>query len=157
MAKTVVIGTDHGGFELKEKIKKTLKRMCYKIDDAGACSPEASDYPIHGFDAAKKVSDGRAQRGIVICKSGIGMAIVANKLPGVRAGVCNSIADALSARQHNDTNVLVLAANKVSSKKALDITKVWLKTEALKGRHSRRVRQIKAFEKKVFKKAGRKK
>ncbi len=157
MAKSVAIGADHGGFDLKEKINKTLKKMRYKINDVGTFSGESCDYPAYGFDAARKVSEGLAERGIIICKTGIGMVIIANKLPGVRAGVCNSVNDAVSARQHNDTNVLVLAANKVSAKKALDIAKVWLKTKALKGRHARRVRQIRDLEKKVFKSVKRKK
>jgi len=90
--------------------------------------------------------------GIVICKSGIGMSIIANKLPGVRAGLCRTVEEARSAREHNDANILVLSANKVPPKKAIEIVKVWLKTEALKGRHSRRVKKIKDLEKKVFKK-----
>ena len=151
MAKKLVIGADHGGFGLKEKIKDALRRTKYKINDVGTFSAEACDYPGYGFTAANEVSKGKATRAIVICKTGIGMAVVANKFPNVRAGVCSSVKEAVSARQHNDTNVLVLAATKVSGKKAVEIVKAWLKTEALKGRHARRVRQIKQFEKKVFK------
>ncbi|MFH1552279.1 MAG: ribose 5-phosphate isomerase B [Candidatus Omnitrophota bacterium] len=153
MAKNIAIGADHGGFPLKEKIKEALKKAHYRIDDVGTSSSEACDYPRFGFAVAEKVSTGEAARGILICKTGIGMAVIANKYPSVRAGVCNSTADALSARRHNDTNVLVLAATKVSAKKALDITRTWLRTEALKGRHARRVRQIDELEKKVFKKS----
>ncbi|MGD2279210.1 MAG: ribose 5-phosphate isomerase B [Candidatus Omnitrophota bacterium] len=151
----IAIGADHGGFLLKEKIAKALKKGRREVDDVGCFSPESCDYPRFGYAVAKKVSLKKAARGIIICKSGIGMAIVANKVPGVRAGVCYSTEDALSSRQHNDTNVLVLSANRVSGKKALDIVKVWLKTKAQKGRHARRVRQIKALEKKEFKKGRR--
>ncbi|MFH1846142.1 MAG: ribose 5-phosphate isomerase B [Candidatus Omnitrophota bacterium] len=151
MAKTIVIAADHGGFALKEKVKKILKKSRYKLEDKGTFSPESCDYPEYGFNAGRMVSQGKAYRAIIICKSGIGMAVVANKLPGVRAGVCTSVEDAVSSRQHNDTNVLVLAANKTSKEKAEEIIKVWLRTRTLGGRHSRRVKQIKALEKKVFK------
>jgi ribose 5-phosphate isomerase B len=152
MAKKIVIGSDHGGFLLKEKIKVALRKMHYRIEDVGTASGESCDYPRFGFDVAKQVSKGKADRGIVVCKTGIGMAVIANKYPRVRAGVCNSVSDALSARKHNDANVLVLAATKINSRKALDIVKTWLRTRALGGRHRRRVRQIIEFEKKVFKK-----
>lgn len=150
MVKRIVIGADHGGFSLKEKIKNAFKKR-YKFDDMGTHTEESCDYPVYGFSVAEKVSKKKASRGIVICKTGIGMAIIANKFSGVRAGVCSSVAEAVSARQHNDTNILVLAATKVNSKKAMDIITAWLNTPALGGRHARRVRQIKEFEKKVFK------
>ncbi|MGB2660987.1 MAG: ribose 5-phosphate isomerase B [Candidatus Omnitrophota bacterium] len=152
MAKKIAIGADHGGYVLKEKIKKILEKSGYRAEDVGTYSAESCDYPEYGYTAAKKVSTGKAVKGIIVCKTGIGMAVIANKVPGVRAGVCSSKAEAISSRQHNDTNVLVLAATKVSDRKALEITRVWLKTKALKGRHARRVRQIKAIEKKEFKK-----
>ncbi len=155
MAKKIVVAADHGGFDLKEKIKKILKRKGYRVDDVGTHSGESCDYPEYGYNAAKKVSSKKTGRGIIICKTGMGMAMIANKVPGVRAGVCGSVADAVSSRQHNDANVLVLAAAKISSKKAIDITKAWLRAKALKGRHARRVRQINAIEKKEFKKVKR--
>ncbi|NQT32835.1 MAG: RpiB/LacA/LacB family sugar-phosphate isomerase [Candidatus Omnitrophica bacterium] len=148
----IAIGADHGGFELKQQIKQSLKKAKHQVVDVGCTSPEPCDYPEFGFSAAEKVSKRKADRGIIVCKTGIGMAIIANKLPGVRAGVCASVKDAESARRHNDTNVLVLAATQTKGKKAAEIVKVWLKTKALKGRHARRVRQIKRLEKKVFKK-----
>ena len=152
MARKIVIGADHGGFLLKEKIKAALKKARYRVEDVGTDSAESCDYPRFGFDVAGRVSDGKAERGIAICKTGIGMAIIANKYPGVRAGVCDSASDAVSARKHNDTNVLVLAATKTSSKKALGIVRAWLRTKATGGRHARRVRQIAELERKVFKK-----
>jgi RpiB/LacA/LacB family sugar-phosphate isomerase len=152
MAKTIAIGSDHGGYDLKNRIIKKLERSGYRVRDMGARSSEPSDYPQFGYKVAESVSTGKAKSGIVICKSGIGMAIVANKLPGVRAGLCNSRADAVSSRQHNDANVLVLAASKISAEKAMGIVDAWLKTKALKGRHARRVAQIRAIEKKVFRK-----
>ena len=148
MAKKIIaIGADHGVFLLKEKIKKLLEKRGYKVQDVGTYSGIPCDYPEFGFAAAGEVSKKKAFRAIVICKTGIGMAIAANKLPGVRAGLCVSKEDALSARRHNDINVLVLAAKKVSAPRAAVIVRTWLKTKALKGRHARRVKQIREFEK----------
>jgi len=152
MAKRIAIGADHGGYKLKEEIKAMLKKARYKIQDMGTDSSDSCDYPEFGHKVAKQVSERKADKGIVICRSGIGMTIVANKVPGVRAGNCSTIREAKSAREHNDTNVLSLAADKISVSKAKDITKVWLKTKALKGRHARRVNQIKKQEKKDFRK-----
>ena len=154
MAKRIAIGSDHGGFLLKEKIKAALKRSGYRIEDVGTHDPASCDYPEFGFSVAARVSSGRADRGIAICKTGIGMSICANKYPGVRAGLCASAADAVSSRKHNDTNILALAATKVSAASAVNITRTWLRTRALGGRHARRVRQIGQLEKKVFKKRG---
>lgn len=152
MAKRLAIGADHGGFSLKEKIIKDLKKKRYKVMDEGTFSAEACDYPVFGYLVAKKVSQKKADKGVLICRSGLGMAMIANKLPGVRAGVCSTVKDAASSREHNDANVLVLAADRISSEKALQITKVWLETKTLGGRHARRVRQMKNYEKKLFKK-----
>lgn len=152
MVKKIVIGADHGGFKLKESIKKSLKKSGYSVMDSGTDSDEACDYPLIGYDAAKKVSERKALKGIVICKSGIGMSMIANKLPGVRAGLCLTVEDAVSSRKHNDANILVLSASRTSDKKGIEITRKWLRTTALKGRHARRVKQMIEIEKKVFKK-----
>jgi ribose 5-phosphate isomerase B len=154
MDKRIALGADHGGFALKEKLIARLNREGYSVHDAGTKTPEPCDYPRYGFDAAGMVSSGKAGRAILVCRSGIGMAVIGNKLPGVRAGVCNTVTDAVSARQHNDTNVLVVAADRVSSRMAMKIMDVWLTTPSLKGRHARRVKQIKDLEKKVFRKTG---
>ncbi len=151
MAKSLAIGADHGGYKLKEELKKMLGRMKYKIQDVGTDSEESCDYPEYGYKVAKSVAGKKAERGIVICRSGIGMTIIANKVRGVRAGNCSSIKEAVSSREHNDTNVLSLAADKISTGEAKKIVKAWLNTKALKGRHSRRVDQIKKIEKKEFK------
>ncbi|MBF0493676.1 MAG: RpiB/LacA/LacB family sugar-phosphate isomerase [Candidatus Omnitrophica bacterium] len=150
MAKKIALGADHGGFLLKEKVKKFLLANNYKVVDAGTFSDAPCDYPEFGYSAAEFVSKKKAWRAIVVCKSGIGMSIVANKLSGVRAGLCTSVDDAASAREHNDTNVLVLSAKKTNIREALKIVEKWLMTEALPGRHARRVRAIKKIEKKVF-------
>lgn len=148
---TIVIGSDHGGYLLKEKIKSFLGKSGYKTEDVGTYSEESCDYPLFGYEAARKVSEKKAGKGILICKSGIGMSIVGNKLPGVRAALCVSKGDAVSAREHNDANVLVLSSTKAPSSKALEIVKIWLATKALGGRHARRVRQIIELEKKLYK------
>lgn len=154
MDKRIALGADHGGFVLKEKIIARLNSRGYSVHDVGTKNSEPCDYPRYGFEAARMVSSGKTGRAILVCRSGIGMAIIGNKLPGVRAGVCNTVADAVSARQHNDTNILVLAADRVAGRTAMKIMEVWLATPALKGRHARRVRQIKDLEKKAFKKIG---
>lgn len=153
MAGKIAIGSDHGGFKLKQFLSKELGKMKYRVYDAGTDSSEACDYPQMGFECALRVSQKKDPRGILICRTGIGMAVIGNKLPGVRAGVCANPAEAVSAREHNDINLLVFAADKIAPKDALKTLKAWLKTPALKGRHSRRVRLIKDYEKKVFKKS----
>lgn len=150
MAKKIAIGADHGGYELKEKIKTLLKKKGYSVEDVGGYSAESCDYPEFGYAAAKMVSEKKAARGIAICKSGIGMSMIANKVRGVRAALCVSVKDAVSSREHNDANVLVLGAGRTAPKKALEITEAWLKTRALKGRHSRRVKMIEKLERKEF-------
>ena len=152
MAGKISIGSDHGGFELKKIIVKELEKSGNKVFDVGTHTSEACDYPKTGFECALRVAQKKSDKGIVICRTGIGMAVIANKLPGVRAGVCARPSEAASAREHNDINVLVFAADRISKSDALKTLKIWLKTPALKGRHARRVRLIKEYEKKVFKK-----
>ena len=152
MAGKVAIGSDHGGFELKQFLIEELKKTGVRFFDAGTDSPEACDYPEIGFECALRVSKKKEPRGILICRTGVGMAVIANKLPGVRAGVCYKPSEAISAREHNDINLLVLAADRISKKYALETVKAWLATPALKGRHAKRVNIIKEYEKKLFKK-----
>ncbi len=147
----VAIGSDHGGYELKNKVVKFLKEEGYAIEDFGTHSKETCDYPMIGFEVAKTVSEGRVERGILICKTGVGMAIIANKLHGVRAAACYDIDMAKSSREHNDCNVIVLAANYSDFKKSKEMLKIWLKTGFLGERHARRVKQIKDIESKLHK------
>jgi len=148
MVKRIAIGCDHGGFKLKELLKKHLSRAGYAVTDFGAYKEKPSDYPLVGYKVASMVSKGKFKKAILICKTGIGMAIIANKKRGVRSGVCNTPAQARSSRLHNDTNVLALAAKYINPAKAKHIVKIWLKTEALGGRHKRRVSQITKLERK---------
>jgi ribose 5-phosphate isomerase B len=147
MVKKIAIGSDHGGFKLKEFLKRYLSRAGYGVTDFGAHNDKPSDYPSIGYRVAKNVSNGKFKKGILICKTGIGMAIMANKLRGVRSGVCNTPNQARTSRLHNDTNVLSLAAMYINPAKAKRIVNIWLTTEALAGRHKRRVSQIKKLEK----------
>ena len=147
----IVIGSDHGGYELKNKIIKFLKTKRYKVLDIGTRSKESSDYPLIGFDVAKKVSEKKADRGVLICKTGVGMAIVANKMRGVRAAACYDKNMARSSREHNNCNIIVLAAQYSDFKQAKEMLRVWLNTKHVGERHKRRVRQIEEFESKMKK------
>lgn len=143
----IAMGADHGGFKLKEILKKFLGKKGHQVKDFGTYSEESCDYPPVGFELSKAVGRRTFTRGILICKTGVGMSIVANKIRGVRAALCDRIDIARSSRMHNDANVLILAANIVSPTKAKKIVDVWLSTPALGGRHRRRVGQIKNIEK----------
>jgi ribose 5-phosphate isomerase B len=143
----IAIGSDHGGFELKVVLTKFLRESKMQVKDFGTHSKESCDYPLIGFEVAKAVSQKEFERGVLICKTGIGMTIIANKLSGVRAAACYDIDMARSSREHNDCNVLVLAANYMDEEKAKEIVKVWLKAKHLGERHARRVEQIREFEK----------
>ena len=142
----IAIGADHGGFKLKESLAKFLKKKGHRVKDFGTFSSLSCDYPPIGYELAMAVGRGRFSRGILICKTGVGMSMVANKAKGVRAALCDRLDIARSSRRHNDANVLVFAARIVSPSKAKKITKVWLSTRALGGRHQRRVKEIKKIE-----------
>jgi len=145
--KKIAIGCDHGGFLLKEKIARYLKKQGFPIEDLGTFSQEPMDYPDSAYKVASAVSSGKAYRGILICKTGIGNCIAANKLKNVRAALCYNIKAARLSRQHNDANVLVLGAlfvNLTAAKKMLD---AWLNTTFEGGRHLRRIKKIERIEK----------
>lgn len=145
----IAIGSDHGGYELKEGLIKFMKAGGHEVLDLGTHSKESCDYPLIGFDVAKAVSEARADRGVLICKTGVGMVVIANKVHGVRAAACYDVDMAKSARAHNDTNILVLAASYTEFKKAKEILNVWLTTDHTEERHARRVKQIKDIESKI--------
>lgn len=144
--KKVVIGSDHGGFSLKERIKEFLKKKGYSVEDAGCFNRDSCDYPKYAYEVAIRVARNKAAKGILICKSGIGNSIAANKLKGVRAALCYNLKAARLSRQHNDANVLVLGALFVNEPLAKRMASLWLKTEFEGGRHLRRVEQIKKIE-----------
>jgi len=149
--KVVAIGADHGGFEMKEMLKADLTALGYDFIDAGTHSKEAVDYPDFAHEVAKLVSTGKAWRGIVIDGAGIGSCIVANKVPGVRAGMAYDYSSAVNSREHNDCNVLTLGAGLIGANLAKQIVTVWLSTPFGGGRHERRVNKITAVEKQYLK------
>ncbi len=149
--KVVAIGADHGGFELKEALKSDLAALGFEINDVGTNSKDAVDYPDFAHAVAQLVSAGKAWRGIMIDGAGIGSCIVANKVPGVRAGMAYDFSSANNSREHNDTNVLTLGAGLIGVNLAKQIVKVWLTTEFAGGRHAPRVDKIMAVERKYLK------
>ena len=142
----IIIGSDHGGFALKEKLKVFLEKKGLKVKDVGPYSAERCDYPEYAYAAAKEVSSGKFKRGILICKTGIGNSIVANKLPRVRAALCYNVKACVLSRQHNDSNMLVLGSTFVNEKLAKRIVESWLREPFSGGRHKRRINQIRKIE-----------
>ena len=146
----IAIGADHGGFALKARLIPLLQANGCEVADLGTHSLEPCDYPLIGEKVGAAVAEGRFDRGILLCKSGIGVAIAANKVPGIRAAVCHDLFDARRSREHNDANILVLGAEKLRMKQAKRIVTTWLATPfEADGRHERRVRQITAIERKM--------
>ncbi len=143
----IVLAADHGGVDLKADLLRFLSVQGYSVRDMGTDTGDPVDYPDYAFAAAAAMRRGEADRAILICKSGIGMAIAANKVRGIRAAVVSTVADAGLSRSHNDANVLVLGANEISPRRAHSIVKRWLETPFGGGRHRRRVEKIRRFEK----------
>lgn len=144
----VALGSDHAGFPLKQRVRETLERLGHTVEDVGTDSPDVSvDYPDFSFAVAERVADGRAERGVVVCATGIGASIAANKVDGVRASVVTSEDTARLTRADNDSNVLALGARTAPSHdEALRWLEVWLETPFAGGRHARRVDKIKDYE-----------
>jgi len=146
----IAIGSDHGGFDLKGKFVEYMKANDIHVEDMGCHSPDSCDYPLIGYEVSHKVANGEFDKGILLCTTGIGMCIAANKVKGIRAGVCQSVEEATYGREHNDINVLVMGAKFLDDKQAVEILETWLKTDFEKGgRHERRVNQIKEIERKT--------
>lgn len=143
----VSLGSDHGGFELKEAVKRHLAERGHQLRDFGCDSAESVDYPDYGERAARAVADGECDVGILFCKSGVGMSIVGNKIPGVRAALCLDEEMAALSRRHNDANVLVFAGSRTPPEQACRIADTWLATPFEGGRHGRRVNKIAQIEK----------
>ncbi len=143
---TVALGADHAGWELKEALKAWLIDQGHHVLDFGTHSPDSVDYPDYALQVAEAVSVGKVERGVLVCGTGIGMAIAANKVPGVRAAPCSDLYTARMSREHNDANVLTLGGRLMGQEMALDILKVWLDTTFAGGRHGGRVDKISAAE-----------
>ncbi|HHW92370.1 MAG TPA: ribose 5-phosphate isomerase B [Firmicutes bacterium] len=142
----IAIGCDHGGYRMKEDLKDYLQELGYSTADFGTDSEESVDYPDFGLKVAEGVARGDFPLGILICGTGIGMAIVANKVPGIRAALCTDTFMARCSREHNHANILVLGERVIGLGLARDIVKTWLETEPGGGRHQRRVEKIRAIE-----------
>jgi ribose 5-phosphate isomerase B len=142
----IAIGADHAGFALKEYLIGTLQRLGHAVDDRGTHSTAPTDYPPICADVARQVSEGRADRGIVIGGTGQGEQMAANKVPGTRAALCNDPHTARMSREHNDANVLALGGRIVADALAEEILVLWLETPFAGGRHQRRIDQIAEIE-----------
>ncbi|MCX7921035.1 MAG: ribose 5-phosphate isomerase B [Clostridia bacterium] len=147
----IAIGNDHAGYSLKAEVVKFLNEKGYEVKDLGVCDCSSVDYPDYGLAVAEAVKSGECDKGIIICGTGIGISISANKVPGIRAALCTSSYEAKMSREHNDANILALGERVVGVGLALDIIDIWLKTEFAGGRHKARVDKISEIEKKYFK------
>lgn len=146
----VAIGADHGGYQLKQRLVRTLQTGGHEVADLGTHSPTPCDYPLYGEKVAQAVSSGAFERGILICKSGIGMSIVANKFSEIKAALCRNVKDATLSREHNDANVLIIGTNDTAARTAQRMVQAWLTTPFEGGRHARRVRQIARIERRLL-------
>lgn len=147
----IALGCDHGGFGLKEEIKKYFdeKQIAYK--DFGTTNPERTDYPIYAKSVCESIQNKECDKGILICTTGVGMSMAANKYKGIRAGICFTEEGAKKAREHSDINVLALSAEDINISKAVPIIRMWLATEFLGGRYLDRIQMIEEIEKENMK------
>ena len=144
----IALGCDHGGYELKEFIKRVLERLGYSYEDFGCNSTESCDYPVYGEKVGRAVADGEADLGIAICGTGVGISLAANKVKGIRACVCSEPYTAKLSRMHNNSNILAFGARVVGSELAKMIVDEWLGASFEGGRHQRRVDMIMDIENK---------
>lgn len=142
----IALACDHGGYVLKEAVKNHLSEAGYEVKDFGTDSLDSCDYPDFAAAAAKAVAAGECEKGILICTTGIGVSIVANKVKGIRCALCGDLLSAEMTRRHNDTNMLAMGAGVIGQNLALAIVDKWLTTEFEGGRHQRRVDKITALE-----------
>jgi ribose 5-phosphate isomerase B len=142
----IALGADHAGWELKEEIKAWLLDRNVELLDFGTHSPDPVDYPDYAAQVAEAVVAGKAERGVLVCGTGIGMAMAANKVPGVRAAFCPDLFTARMSREHNDANVLTLGGRLMGRELALEIVEMWLRAEFQGGRHARRVGKLSEIE-----------
>ena len=145
----IAVGTDHRGFAIRSKVTELLERLGHEVDDMGTFSGEAVDYPDVAELVAMKVSSGEAERGILVCGTGLGMSIAANKFPGIRAAPCHDDLTAEMSRRHNHTNVLCLSADLLGERLIDRMVELWLSTPFEGGRHARRVDKITELERRV--------
>jgi ribose 5-phosphate isomerase B len=136
---SIIIGSDHAAYDLKEKIKDYLAKRSIDIEDAGCYSEDSVDYPDFAIKVASMVSAGEFKQGILMCGTGIGMSMVANKFPHVRAALCCDLFSAIMSRRHNNSNILVMGARVIGDALAMEMVKAWLETPFDGGRHQRRL------------------
>jgi len=141
----IAIGSDHAGYELKQYLRAHLEAAGHEIVDCGCDGPESVDYPEFGAAVGRTVSAGDAERGVIVCGTGIGISMAANKVPGIRAALVHDRFGAQMSREHNDANVLAMGARVLDPKHARELTDLWLATEFEGGRHARRVGKIDAL------------
>jgi ribose 5-phosphate isomerase B len=145
-SKLIAVGADHGGFKMKEDLKVLLTELGHRVQDFGAYSEDAVDYPDFAHAVARAVANGSSDLGIMIDGAGVGSAMTANKVPGVRAAACYSVDVARNSREHNDANVLTLGSKTINSKQMREIVTTWLSTEITEDRHRKRVAKIDAVQ-----------
>jgi ribose 5-phosphate isomerase B len=146
----IALGADHAGWELKEALKAWLIEGGHQILDFGTHSPESVDYPDYALQVAESVASGKAERGVLVCGTGIGMAMTANKVPGVRAALCSDPFTARMSREHNDANVLTLGGRLMDRELGLEILQMWLNAAFAGGRHERRLGKIAQVERRYL-------
>ncbi len=145
----IAVGSDHRGYDAKRRAVSLLQQLGHEVVDLGPNGPESVDYPDFAFQVAEAVSQGRVERGVLICGTGIGMCIAANKVPGVRAAPCHDSITAEMSRRHNDANVLCLSADLLGEELIDRMLRIWLETAFEGGRHARRVEKIARIEQQV--------
>jgi ribose 5-phosphate isomerase B len=138
----IIIGSDHAGYPMKEKVKANLQKQGVQVEDIGTYSEESVDYTDFGKKVACKVSDGTFDRGILICGTGLGMSMVANRFRGVRAALANDLFSAIMSRRHNDSNILVMGGRLIGDTLAMQVLDTWLDTPFEGGRHQRRIEKM---------------
>jgi len=143
----IAIGADHGGYSLKEEIKTLLQSLGHEVADFGCHCSDSVDYPDYALPVCEKVASGEADRGILICGTGIGMSIAANKIPNIRCALVHDVFSAKATREHNDSNVLAMGARVIGPGLALEIVKAWIGTDFSNDpRHSNRIHKIRTIE-----------
>lgn len=142
----VLVGCDHAGFHLKEDLKEYLLSLGHEVEDYGVYSDDSADYPDVAFRVAEDVVLGKGDRGILICGTGVGMSIAANKVRGVRAALCHDVFSARASREHNNANILTMGERVIGRGLAREIVRVWLESEFMGDRHARRIAKIAAYE-----------
>ena len=142
----IAVGSDHRGLTVKQRIVPLLRQMGHEVTDVGPANPGSVDYPDYAFEVGRAIGEGRADRGILICGTGIGMCMAANKVKGVRAAPCHDSITAELSRRHNDSNVLCLSADLLGEELIERMIRIWLDTPFEAGRHARRVDKIMQFE-----------